>query len=248
MGPDRTNRSVMMKSSANMSNVQSASILDADPKAKINLAEKLRINPGDDFDPIPQPLLRKVSFLLAYCTISFQLKTKHFQYIMFAKRTCDPKIGDDATKELTAFYVHLRQNSLKSNGCIPITMRQLESLMRLTHVKNLVIIIKFFEIYFILKKARAKCELRTLCTGDDAREVIEIMKAGMVDYNENELGMLNFPKSLSKSGKSKSSFIESYLDELLNMAKKKKSKMFHEQELKNLYEVCKTELLISINF
>jgi hypothetical protein len=62
MGPDRTNRSVMMKSSANMSNVQSASILDADPNTKINLAEKLRINPGEDFDPIPPPLLRKVSF------------------------------------------------------------------------------------------------------------------------------------------------------------------------------------------
>lgn len=75
MGPDRTNRSVMMKSSANISNyVQSASILDADPKGKINLAEKLRINPGEDFDPIPPPLLRKVSFLSSYCNFSFQFK------------------------------------------------------------------------------------------------------------------------------------------------------------------------------
>ncbi len=54
---------------------------------------------------------------------------------MFAKRTCDPKIGDDAAKELIDFYKHLRQNNLRSNGCNPITMRQLESLMRLTQVK-----------------------------------------------------------------------------------------------------------------
>lgn len=55
----------MMKSCVNYSHVQSASILSAD--GKINLAEKLRINPDEDFDPIPPPLLRKVindSFIL----------------------------------------------------------------------------------------------------------------------------------------------------------------------------------------
>jgi DNA replicative helicase MCM subunit Mcm2 (Cdc46/Mcm family) len=54
---------------------------------------------------------------------------------MFAKRTCHPVIGDDAAKILNAFYVELRQTNLRSNGSNPITMRQLESLARLTQVK-----------------------------------------------------------------------------------------------------------------
>ena len=56
------------------------------------------------------------------------------QYIMYAKRECEPKIGDDAAQILTAFYIQLRQTNRRSNGCNPITMRQLESLMRLTQV------------------------------------------------------------------------------------------------------------------
>ena len=74
---------------------------------------------------------------------------------MFAKRSCDPKIGDDAATELKGFYKHLRQNNLRSNGCNPITMRQLESLMRLTQVKNLVVRIKIFGDLFIKKKGKS---------------------------------------------------------------------------------------------
>ena len=87
-----------------------------------------------------------------------------------------------------------------------------------------------------------------MCTGDDAREVIEIMKASMVDYYENELGMLDFSRSLNGSGTSKSSFIKSYVTALQKLADKKKSNMFNVTELKNLYEVSKLSFLISIHF
>ncbi len=53
---------------------------------------------------------------------------------MYAKRNCEPKIGDEAADELRKFYIHLRQTHQRNNGCNPITMRQLESLMRLTQV------------------------------------------------------------------------------------------------------------------
>lgn len=54
---------------------------------------------------------------------------------MYAKRNIEPIIGDDAAEVLSAFYVKLRQTNQRSNGCNPITLRQLESLMRLTQVK-----------------------------------------------------------------------------------------------------------------
>lgn len=52
----------MMQSGANMYNVQSASMLDADPNVKKKLVDKLRINRDEDFDPILHPLLRKVNY------------------------------------------------------------------------------------------------------------------------------------------------------------------------------------------
>ena len=83
-----------------------------------------------------------------------------------------------------------------------------------------------------------------MCTGDDAREVIEIMKASMVDYYENELGMLDFSRSLNGSGTSKTSFVKSYVSALQKMATKKKSNLFTGAELKTLYEVRIEEILI----
>ena len=49
-----------------------------------------------------------------------------------------------------------------TSDCTPITMRQLESLIRLT-------------------EARAKLELREEATEGDAIDVVEIMRASMVD-------------------------------------------------------------------
>ena len=53
---------------------------------------------------------------------------------MFAKRNCEPLIGDEAAEILRSFYITLRKTHQRSSGCNPITMRQLESLIRLTQV------------------------------------------------------------------------------------------------------------------
>jgi DNA helicase MCM8 len=144
---------------------------------------------------------------------------------MYAKRTCSPRIGDEATEELTKFYIHLRQTNLRSNGCNPVTMRQLESLARLT-------------------QARAKCDLRPECSGDDAKEVIEIMKASMVDYYENELGILDMtsagfsgsqcmPPSLMQG--SKSQRIKVFVSCLQKIAQNRENNLFNVNEIKDLY-------------
>lgn len=53
----------------------------------------------------------------------------------------------------------------------PITTRQLESLVRLA-------------------EARARLELREIVTGDDARDVIEIMTESLHDVFADEFGMV----------------------------------------------------------
>lgn len=92
-----------------------------DKTKKMPLSERLKVAPDEKscctgYDlPLPAQVLRK--------------------YISYAKRFCEPKIGDEAALVLREFYVDLRQNNRRSNGCNPVTIRQLESLMRLTQVE-----------------------------------------------------------------------------------------------------------------
>ena len=138
---------------------------------------------------------------------------------MYARRECNPRIGDDAAKILTDFFTNLRQTHKRSNGCNPVTMRQLESLMRLT-------------------QARAKAEMRSICTGSDARDVIEIMKSSMVDHYENELSLLELTTAQGKSRPSKSSSIKQFVALLQRKSDQKKEKRFTYDEIKEIYNVC----------
>jgi DNA helicase MCM8 len=49
--------------------------------------------------------------------------------------------------------------------------------------------------------------MRQECTRTDALEVIEIMKVSMVDYYSDEMGELDFSRSMNGSGGSKSSMV-----------------------------------------
>ncbi len=170
------------------------------------LLAKLRLDPCENFDPIPGPLFRK--------------------YIAFARRKCNPRIGDKAADALSEFYTELRQRNLRSNGCNPVTMRQLESLARLT-------------------QARAKAELRDECTREDALEVIEIMKSSMVDYYENELGLLDMTTNFSGAsnnmtqnvGGGKVAQIKNFLALMQMDAENRKSPIFTVERIKLIYDV-----------
>lgn len=79
--------------------------------------------------------------------------------------------------------------------------------------------------------------MRTTCTANDAQEVIEIMKCSMVDYYENELGELDFSRSLNGSGVSKCSSVKEFVNVLQKVCDEKKSNKFTYDELKSLIEV-----------
>ena len=84
---------------------------------------------------------------------------KYFTYIYSNFRYVKPKLNPEANSRLMDYYLELRRNYAIET---PITTRKLESLIRLT-------------------QARAKCELRTEATVQDAEDVIEIMKFSMFD-------------------------------------------------------------------
>jgi DNA helicase MCM8 len=99
---------------------------------------------------------------------------------MYAKANCNPVIGPQAVNVLRAFYIELRETNFQNKGSNPITMRQLESLVRLT-------------------QARAKCEMRNVCSENDALEVVELMRNSMIDLLANEDGEIDYSDSMNGS-------------------------------------------------
>lgn len=118
---------------------------DADGEQRLPLAVRLKV-PADgaaDGSLLPTQLLRK--------------------YIAYAREHVHPVLSDEAKDILQNFYLSLRSSSCGGiSGSLPITARQLESLVRLA-------------------EARARAELRETVTADDAQDVIEIMREGMFD-------------------------------------------------------------------
>ncbi|MEM0254321.1 MAG: hypothetical protein QXK78_07195 [Candidatus Bathyarchaeia archaeon] len=89
--------------------------------------------------PIPQELLRK--------------------YIAYARRM-DPRLTDEAVQRLQQFYLEMRSASLNAGSPIAITVRQLESLVRLA-------------------EAHARMALRHEVTAEDAEAAILLMRKSM---------------------------------------------------------------------
>ncbi|CAF4005609.1 unnamed protein product [Rotaria sp. Silwood2] len=177
----------------------------------IPLLEQLRLKLGESIEPVGPNLLQK--------------------YIAYARRYVKPRLTREAIDILKKFYFQLRI-AHQRDGTTPITLRQLESLMRLT-------------------EARAKLELREECTESDAEDVIQIMKASMIDTYTDENGELDFSRLQHGSGMSRAA--EKMMNAIRCVSEKKKSPLFSTAELKQIATDIKInmdrldELLIKLN-
>jgi len=140
------------------------------------LKERLKTNYVANFEPLPAQLLRK--------------------YIYYAKNYVNPKLTEPACRVLQNFYIGLRKHA--SGDGVPITTRQLESLIRLA-------------------QARAKIELREEILEQDALDVVDIMKESLYNILLNENGQLDFRRS---SGQTKSKEANRLIAELNRVAEK----------------------------
>jgi replicative DNA helicase Mcm len=90
------------------------------------------------------------------------------KYVGYAKRTCKPKLTDEALDEIQQYYVRIRNMSQDGEGgikAVPITARQLEALVRLT-------------------ESSAKTRLATVCTREDAQQA-----TALLDYTLGQIGL-----------------------------------------------------------
>ena len=108
------------------------------------------------------------------------LKTSLRRYIAHAKHFCFPKLDLGAAVLLQEAYLEMRREASNAPpGCsMPITTRQLESLVRLA-------------------QARAKFEFRNTVTKDDARDVITLLRESVREACTTTTGAVDFSRATS---------------------------------------------------
>eukprot|EP00752_Nemacystus_decipiens_P013307 g11787.t1 len=139
-------------------------------------------------DPIPSKLLKR--------------------YVAYAKANCHPTLTLEAARVLQKLYLTMR-NEARDGRSMPITMRQLESLVRLS-------------------QARAKVELREHVTEQDAKDVVDMMQESLLEACVTDTGAIDFGRS-GATGLAKQ--VRAFVAAVTKRAKQKGSAVFARQEL-----------------
>lgn len=77
-------------------------------------SDRLKLQEGQDFHPLPLVLLRK--------------------YIAYSRKYVHPTLSNEASKVLKEFFLRLRGTQQSTANGPPVTTRQLEACIRLTQV------------------------------------------------------------------------------------------------------------------
>ncbi len=105
------------------------------------------------------------------------------KYISYARENINPRLSDEAEKELIKGYLQMRQLGT-SRKVITATPRQLESMIRLS-------------------EARAKIRLSNLVTKDDVLEAIDLIKvatqAAAIDPSTGQIDMNQLATGVSSN-------------------------------------------------
>jgi DNA replicative helicase MCM subunit Mcm2 (Cdc46/Mcm family) len=134
------------------------------------------------------------------------------KYVAFARRHCNPQLLPEAGIVLCEFYKELRLKHGSDEG-MPITTRQLESLLRLS-------------------EARAKIELSDFVTRDHALDVVELMRDSLFDAAMDEVGNLDFGRF--SGGMSQSKAVSAFVAIIKKKAQQSGTKVFTREELIDL--------------
>ncbi|GAW82846.1 DNA replication licensing factor MCM8 [Plasmodium gonderi] len=143
-------------------------------------------------------------------------------FIKYCRKCIFPTLSIEAKKYIRKFYLHLRNlSATHSNISAPITIRQLESLIRLC-------------------QARARGDLSNVVTLYHAKEVVEIYQKTI--FYPLYLKTLNFREksgSKVKKGKSVSSISNAFKESIIQFAKHRENKIFN----KDLHNLAKSVIL-----
>lgn len=125
------------------------------------------------------------------------------KYIAYARKNVRPKLSAEAKQKIVEYYVAMRSKSEDPNSPIAITPRQLEALIRLA-------------------EARAKMHLRSIVTGKDAEEAIELMEYFLRNVGVDiQTRTLDIDTIMTGQPKSKREKIIAVLDTIKHLSKER---------------------------
>lgn len=136
------------------------------------------------------------------------------KYIAYSREYVEPTFSKEAKEVIRDFYLLLR-SKYRSIDNTPITTRQLESMTRLA-------------------EARARAELRTVVTKEDAKDVVEIMEYSLFESSSDEFGNLDFTRSQLGTGMSKKNQPKRFVQQLEKLAELNSNNLFTYQQLQDL--------------
>lgn len=135
------------------------------------------------------------------------------KYIAYCKKYINPRLTPEAAVVLQTFYLELRkQHAFNVSDSVPITTRQLESMVRLA-------------------EARAKCEMRDIVTAQDAEDIVELMKKSLLDSYKDEKGKLKTDRSQFGTGMSKRKEVKRFVARLQQEYMDTSNDLFSYQQL-----------------
>ena len=132
--------------------------------------------------------------------------------VAYARRYVFPCISSQARQALKAFYLELRNHHAKCTGGIPITVRQLESMIRLA-------------------EARARVDMRETVTLEDAEDVIEIMRESLYSTIIDEYGVVTKGRGKGAGRRGKSQEAKRFLATLSQVSRNQAKREFSVAEM-----------------
>ncbi|KAG6972302.1 hypothetical protein JG687_00001544 [Phytophthora cactorum] len=166
---------------------------DAQGSGRRMLSHRLRQNASEySINPIPLYFVRK--------------------FIAYARRYVHPRLSSEAAAVLQKKYLELRsagEGQQNPTDSIPITTRQLESMIRLS-------------------QARARAELAETVSAEHAQDVVDIMQECLLDTYITEDGNLDFGRS---GGMSLSKKVKAYVARLMKAAARRNTSLFSMDDL-----------------
>jgi replicative DNA helicase Mcm len=121
------------------------------------------------------------------------------KYLFYARRNKTPRLGDEASEKIEQFFLETRSKGQDADSPVPISMRQLEAVIRLS-------------------EARAKLGLRDEVTKEDVEQVVRLIKSFLTQVGiDQSTGKLDIDTLMVGRPKSASDKMAQVFDLLLKM-------------------------------
>jgi DNA replicative helicase MCM subunit Mcm2 (Cdc46/Mcm family) len=121
------------------------------------------------------------------------------KYLFYARKNISPKISDEASQKIEEFFLGMRSKGQEADSPVPITMRQLEAVIRLS-------------------EARAKLALRNEVTKEDVDQVTRLVKSFLTQVGvDQSTGKLDIDTLMVGRPKSASDKMQQVFDVLMKM-------------------------------